>query len=114
MRGDDTYPVSPRKVHGRGGSRAAERLGGSRTKHAQERKAQRGISDLQVQLIELFGEDHLQKGGTMFSRIPDRKLAQLRAAIERCAGLALIKGHGDCVVTVFHQYRPVRHTEWTA
>jgi hypothetical protein len=39
------------------------------TEHAQRRKQQRGISDLQVELILAFGDDHYQKGGASLSYI---------------------------------------------
>lgn len=39
------------------------------TEHAQKRKQQRGISDLQVELIRTFGDDHFQKGGCSLSFI---------------------------------------------
>lgn len=84
------------------------------TPHAQERLTQRGIRDLQLQLIQAFGIDHLQKGGSVLSRIPERRLAELRAALDRCADLAIIKGRNECVITVMHQHRRIRHTEWAA
>lgn len=89
-------------------------VGGRLTQHARRRSAQRGISQLQIDLIRLFGVDHLQKGGGLHCYIPDRTLSELRAALERCSGVALIKGDGDAVVTAFHQHRKVGHTEWAA
>lgn len=84
------------------------------TLHAQERLSQRGIRDLQLQLIQAFGVDHLQKGGSVLSRIPERTLAELRAALDRCADVAIIKSRNECVITVLHQHRRIRHTEWAA
>lgn len=84
------------------------------TRHAQQRSAQRAIRQLQIELINLFGVDHLQKGGAMYSFIPERTLTELRTALDRCAGVALIKADGDVVVTAFHQQRKVGHTEWAA
>jgi hypothetical protein len=84
------------------------------TLHAQERIAQRGIRDLQLQLIQLFAVDQLQKGGTLLSRIPERKIAELRAALERCADVAIVKNSDERVITVMHQHRRIRHTEWAA
>lgn len=84
------------------------------TRHAQQRGAQRAIRERQIELIRLFGVDHLQKGGAMLSFIPDRVLSELRNALDRCAGVALVKGEGDTVLTVFHQHRKINHTEWVA
>lgn len=88
--------------------------GGRLTLHAQQRVAQRGIRQAQIDLINLFGVDHLQKGGAMLCYIPDRSIAELRAALDRCSGIALVKGERDAVVTAFHQRRKVDHTEWVA
>lgn len=87
---------------------------GRMTRHAQQRSAQRGIRQLQIDLINLFGVDHLQKGGGMLCFIPDRTIAELRSALDRCSGVALVKGEGDAVVTAFHQHRKISHTEWAA
>lgn len=84
------------------------------TLHARERMAQRGIRDLQLQLIQIFGVDHLQKGGSVLSRIPERRLAELRAALDRCADVAIIKSRSECLITAIHQHRRIRHTEWAA
>jgi hypothetical protein len=92
----------------------ASAAGGSLTLHAQQRIAQRGIRQAQIDLINLFGVDHLQKGGAMLCFIPDRTIAELRAALDRCSGVALVKGEGDAVVTAFHQNRKISHTEWAA
>ena len=84
------------------------------TLHAQERLTQRGIRDLQLQLTQAFGVDHLQKGGSLLGYIPARRLAELRAALDRCADVAIVKSRNECVITVMHQYRRIRHTEWAA
>lgn len=84
------------------------------TEHAQRRSAQRGIRRLQIDLITLFGVDHLQKGGGMLCFIPDRTIAELRAALDRCSGVALIKGDKDAVVTAFHQQKRVARVDWAA
>jgi hypothetical protein len=84
------------------------------TRHAHQRLAQRGIQQLQVDLIHLFGVDHLQQGGTMYSFIPERTIAELKEALERCARVALIKGDGEHLITAFHQTRKIRHTGWVA
>lgn len=76
--------------------------------------AQRGVRELQLQLIQVFGVDFLQKGGSVLSRIPARRLAELRAALDRCDGVAIVKGGNECVITVMHEHRRIRHTDWAA
>jgi muramoyltetrapeptide carboxypeptidase LdcA involved in peptidoglycan recycling len=84
------------------------------TAHAQRRKQQRGISDLQVQLIQVFGEDHYQKGGATLSYVPEKRLMQLRQAIERLSGVVIIKGSAEDVVTIMHLDQRVGRTEYAA
>lgn len=84
------------------------------TRHAQQRSSQRAVRDLQLQLIQLFGVDHVQKGGSVVSFIPDRLIPELRAAIDRCTGVSIIKAEDERVVTVMHQSRRVATTDWTA
>lgn len=84
------------------------------TEHAQRRKQQRGISDLKEQLILTFGEDHYQKGGSYLCVIPDRKLAELRKAIDQLQGIALVKGENDRVITAMHQDKRVHKTAYAA
>jgi hypothetical protein len=84
------------------------------TRHAQRRSSQRGIRDIQIQLIQLFGVDHVQKGGSVLSFIPERLIHQLRSAIDRCDGVSIIKADDESVVTVMHLDRRVATTEWSA
>ena len=105
-----TTPLRGEDLEFEVGGRIRPRL----TLHAQERLAQRGIRDLQLQLIQMFGVDHLQKGGSVLCRIPERRLAELRAALDRCADVAIVKSRNECVITVMHQQRRIRHTEWAA
>lgn len=84
------------------------------TKHAQHRKQQRGISDLQIELIRIFGEDHLQGGGTTLSYISERQLTQLRQAIDRMSGVTLVKSPSETVVTIMHATRRISTTEFVA
>lgn len=84
------------------------------TRHAEQRMAQRAIRRLQVQLISSFGVDHLQKGGSVLSFIPDTVIAELRVAIDRCPGVSIVKGKQEQIVTAFHQRRKTRHAGWTA
>jgi hypothetical protein len=84
------------------------------TRHAVQRCRQRGINDLQVALVSLFGDDHYQAGGCTFSFIPRRRLRALRAALDRLEQVALIKTPGEAVATVMHLDRPVRHTDFSS
>jgi hypothetical protein len=80
------------------------------TEHAQRRVQQRGISALQIELITTFGDDHYQKGGCHLSFLSEKRLAQLRQAIDKLSGIALIKGEAECVVTAMRMDRRIRHT----
>lgn len=84
------------------------------TRHAAQRCRQRGINDLQVTLVSLFGDDHYQSGGCTLSFIPRRRLRELRAAIDRLEAVALVKAPGEEVVTVIHLDRPVRCTDFAS
>ena len=84
------------------------------THHGQLRMSQRAIRQHQVALIKSFGVDHLQKGGSTVSFIPDDMISELRAALNRCAGVSLIKGVQEEIVTAFHQKRRTKHTGWLA
>lgn len=84
------------------------------TRHAQRRSSQRAIRGLQIQLIQFFGVDHVQKGGSAVSYIPERLIHQLRAALDRCDGVSIIKAADESVVTVMHLDRRVATTQWSA
>jgi hypothetical protein len=75
---------------------------------------QRGINALQLELIQTFGEDQYQKGGTILSFIPERKLALLRKAIDRLSRVATVKSEEENTITVMHLERRVRKTELVA
>ena len=80
------------------------------TSHASRRMAQRAISETVVQLIEVFGESHYQKGGTEVLQIRKEVLAQLRAAVEHAGEVSVVKGEQNRVITVMHRYRRVKST----
>jgi len=84
------------------------------TAHAQKRKQQRGIDDMQLELIRLFGVDHYQKGGGSLSFIPERTVAELRKAIDKLHNVAVIKGLNDQAVTVMHMDRRIKKTQYAA
>jgi hypothetical protein len=84
------------------------------TEHAQKRKQQRGISDLQVELIRTFGDDHYQKGGCSLSFISAKKLTQLRHALDKLSNVALVKAPSEDVVTIMHMERSINRTRYAA
>ncbi len=73
------------------------------TRHAKARAQQRGIGELQIELIRVFGEDFYQKGGTCVSYIPDKKRAQIRKALDRIDNVAMVKGDSGKVITLMHR-----------
>ena len=84
------------------------------TEHAQKRKQQRGISDLQIDLIRHFGVDHYQKGGCNLSYIDERTIKLLRNAIDNLAKVAMVKTPSDYVATVLHMNRRIHKTQYLA
>lgn len=72
------------------------------TLHAQARAQQRAISNLQIQLLQVFGEDHYQKGGTHVSHIPKDTCAQLRRALDKIDGVAMVKDKAGRAITLEH------------
>lgn len=84
------------------------------TEHAQKRKQQRGISDLKIELIQAFGDDHYQKGGCSLSYISEKKLNQLRQAIDMLTKVAIVKDASERVVTVMHKEKRISTTKYAA
>ena len=67
-----------------------------------------------MELIRYFGEDHYQTGGSVLSFIPQRRIAELRVAIERCSKVALVKGDGEQVITIMHMSQKIARTEFVS
>jgi hypothetical protein len=84
------------------------------TEHAQGRKQQRGISDLQIDLIRYFGADHYQKGGCNLSYIDAKVLKQLRCAIDGLSNVGMVKTPSERVATVLRINRRICKTDYTA
>jgi hypothetical protein len=84
------------------------------TAHATLRKQQRGISSLQVQLVEIFGVDHYQQGGSHISHVTEATIRALRQALDGLANVQLVKGNADQIVTVMHPKRRVHTTQYAA
>jgi hypothetical protein len=74
---------------------------------------QRGISELQIELIATFGEYHFQKGCDNYTYLSKKKVASLRSALDRIDKVRVIESSGN-VVTAFHQIKPIRTTKLVA
>jgi hypothetical protein len=72
------------------------------TQHARARAQQRGISNLQIELLRVFGEDRYQKGGTCVSFISNKTLALLRSALDKLDTLAMVKDSSGKAITLMH------------
>lgn len=84
------------------------------TEHAQKRKQQRGISDLQIDLIRYFGADHYQKGGCSLCYIDEKTIKQLRWAIDNLDKVAMVKTPTEHVATVMHMDKRIHTTQSVA
>jgi hypothetical protein len=84
------------------------------TEHAQKRRQQRGISELQIELLDAFGLARLQKGGCTLVHIPEEKLRALRRALDGLEKLALVKSPTEQVITAMHLDRRVHATQYVA
>lgn len=84
------------------------------TRHAQVRMQQRAISQVQEQLIRMFGSGGYQKGDTYVAYIPRKKVAELRRAIDKIASVTLIYDGSDRVITAMHQTRRIQSTDLRA
>lgn len=84
----------------------------SATRHAKARMQQRGITEMQIQLLNYFGEDHLQKGGCYHTYVPEETIRKIRAALDGLSSRQMIKSAADEVITVMHQTRKTRTTSY--
>jgi hypothetical protein len=84
------------------------------TAHAQARAQNRGISERQIQLLEIFGEVRLQKGKEWICTIPDKELATLRRAIDGLRDVALVQSSAGQIITAMHKDRKIRATDYVA
>ncbi len=84
------------------------------TRHAKQRMQQRGISEMQTQLIQFFGEDHLQKGGSHYSYVTEETIRKIRAALDGLSSIAIVKSPDEKVITVMHQTQKIRATKYVA
>jgi hypothetical protein len=72
------------------------------TRHARARSQQRGISELHIELLRVFGEDCHQKGGTCVSFIPEKTRSLLRSALDKLDTVAMVKDGSGKVITLMH------------
>lgn len=73
------------------------------TSHAKARQRQRCINNLQVALLNAFGEPTYQKGGSCAVRIPEQLRLELRCALDKMQGIALVEGSLGKIVTVLRE-----------
>lgn len=81
------------------------------TDHAKKRMQQRGISYLQFRIIEQFGVECYQKGGSSLMYLPSKTLAELRHALDKIDRITMVAGDEDWIITAMHQTRKIRNTE---
>ena len=84
------------------------------TQHAQMRMQQRGISQMQIELLRQFGKDYHQKGGCVWCYIPEKQLSLLRKAIDKMGNLAMVKDSEEGAITVMHVTKRVKKTNYAA
>lgn len=82
------------------------------TEHAQRRRQQRGISNLQLDLIRYFGDDCYQQGGCNLSFITERRISELRRALDQISNVAMVKGPAEEVIAVMHLNKRIGRTQY--
>lgn len=81
------------------------------TEHSKKRMQQRGISSLQTHIIEAFGIERYQKGGSSLMYLPANIIAELRYALDKIENVTLVRGDEGKIVTAMHQTRSIRSAE---
>lgn len=84
------------------------------TEHAKKRMRQRGISGLQTRIIEEFGIERYQKGGSSLMYLPAKTITELRHALDKIEHVTLVQGNEGKIVTAMHQTRSIRSTDYVA
>lgn len=84
------------------------------TEHAAIRQQQRGISDLEIELILMYGRDSHHGDGCVFTKIDSKGFKKLQRDLKRvCQRLERLKSEfivhddGRSIVTVGHKYRKI-------
>jgi hypothetical protein len=73
---------------------------------------QRAISEMQIQIIEMFGDSLYQKGGAEMLYISRKTLDKLRSAIDKLENVTLIAGDAGKIITVMHRTKKIRSTQF--
>lgn len=84
------------------------------TEHAKKRMQQRGISELQTRIIEEFGVEQYQKGGSYLMYLPTKTISDLRHALDKIERVRMVKGDEEKIITTMHQKCKIRVTEYAA
>lgn len=82
------------------------------TDHAKKRMQQRAISTTQITLIEIFGEEKYQKGGTYTNKISSKVLSELKHAIDKLQGIQIISNETGKIITAMHETRRTNTTDY--
>ena len=82
------------------------------TDHARKRMQQRAISPTQITLIEIFGEEKYQKGGTYTNKISKKMLSKLKHAIDKLQGVQIISSETGKIITTMHETRRTNTTDF--
>ena len=75
-----------------------------KSKHAQKRMQQRGITDEMIALIEIFGVCEYQEGGSEVLYMKREKIMELRKALDKMVRVQVIASNDETIVTVQHKY----------
>ena len=82
------------------------------TNHARKRMQQRAINQTQIILIEMFGEEKYQKGGTYTNKISNKMLSKLKHAIDKLQGVQIISNEEGKIITAMHETRRINTTDY--
>ena len=81
------------------------------TIHAAKRQKQRAIPICAIQILNLYGEEVEQKGGTTVLRLPKRQQKKLRRDLQRLLSMCtedgfpyLVLDPAGRIITVSHKY----------
>lgn len=73
-----------------------------KTKHAITRQQQRGIKNIHLSILEIFGEEKKAPGGVTKVFLPKKKKKELIKALQSFANQEMILGPEGQVLTVQH------------
>ncbi len=85
------------------------------TRHAETRMQQRAISPVVFELLQIYGDEQLQKGGSRVLRLnrrqrkrAEKELSRLLDYVRRENSPYFILGDQGQVITAGHQYQSIR------